>query len=1572
MFSLAAKTNNPVSVLPQKAPATFFKKADGAAFFDAVKTTPFFGSRVQAKLQVSSPADPQEKEADAVAGKVMAMAAPVAAAPVDEHEKVQRQPDAEKEKILHVKPILSADMVVQKKERAPKDALQNITYSNLVPYAVKGNLLYRSGRPPPDVSTSFQQNLSASKGAGNPLPNDTRSFMESRFNADFANVRVHTNAGALQMSSQVQAHAFTHGNDIYFNSGKYAPHTSGGKTLLAHELTHTIQQGASPAGNKVAAKLQAPVLPLQGFGHKKQSVLVQQSARDKNIIQPFTGLFNSGGFSLSTDAREYFEDSLKADVSDIRIHADFDSASLCRSKGVPAYADGNHLIFDPSNYAPDTEEGGILLANKIAESLQQRSINVPGLSVGLRQGISEVKKGAGRSPAKHTTPDTKDMLLKAGKKKPNVKQLLGKDGRVKTSGKRKKIRKGADAFAGKMPKPNPAKSPSSPAEDAAFYKVVKKANERASNQKKHDDPVAKATHAQRAAHAVPNEAESAAKKRKADGMDDVAKEDKPFDVASFKAELLKKIAEVTPQDLESVDDFKENNKIPEVKSAMAQKVVAEKDKTAGPVENATRQPLQVNEADNKKPVALPPTLKGNQPQSIGANDAAPKPKLNAEISMDAQSQSLDTEMQAGNITEGQLAKSNEPSFTNALDEKKGAQKDAKEKPLLFRRNEARELKSAQATSTAEASKTLTGMFTARGKDFDGVVKQQQTTRQKDEHARAEVILKIQAMYHKTEDTVTNLLTNAETLANTIFDTGSEKARIDFETYVDREMTAYKHKRYSGFWGGLRWGKDKLFGMPGGVNKFYVAGRQRYLEQMDQVITHVAHVITTNLNSAKLAIKNGKKQIAGYVSGLKGSLKNVGAEAAENIQDKFDSLEQTVNDKKDQLVDGLARKYVDNLKKIDDRITELKQANKGLVDKAIGLLKEVARVIKNLYNLFQTILSRISSVIGLIIADPGKFFDNLGAGFSHGFERFKNRIGEHLENGLMAWLSAQLGIANLQLPDKFDVSAVLGMVMQVVGLSYGAIRERAVVLIGEDRATLLEKTADAGANIFQRIRSGGLGALWDLIKEKLTDFKDMVWEAIKTFIKESVIKAALTFILSLLNPVAAFIKACMAIYQFIMMLVRMKDRIIDLLNSIMDAVAMIASGAVDKAAAAVEMAFAKSIPIIIGFLAALLGLNDIGSKVKGIMLRIQDKIHKVIDWVLTKAYSISKPAIEAAMRIKNKGVAMYEKGKGKVVGAGKKVVGAVANWLGIRKTFKAKDNTQHNLFLQGDKKNAELMVATTALPVRDVLKKIGPVIEKDENAQYKINYRNAQKIALNISYMIREVQVESEQGYNATKIDDLNKLFKDLSENMSELLPLISVNNNLAKTNLKVGDLLKFEDTNKYATITKFENYPNAGQDLINFELLNTGNMKNKPTGFLRSYIMDGLKSKAISTQTSTAPKRQLYLGTNPKIKSDTGQKIKERMKKTGKYDTAGHPGHFQDRYNNTEWHPLSEANLGHVINAVNWWNSNGRFTGAKSSEVAKFMNDPDNYELEDKVQNQQRGSLEAAENVRYLNPDKVI
>lgn len=97
----------------------------------------------------------------------------------------------------------------------------------------------------PGDTSNLESNLNSSKGGGSPLSGKVKTEMETGIGADFSNVRIHNDSNAVQMNKQLGAQAFATGNNIYFNEGKYNPNSQSGKHLLAHELTHTVQQGAA-------------------------------------------------------------------------------------------------------------------------------------------------------------------------------------------------------------------------------------------------------------------------------------------------------------------------------------------------------------------------------------------------------------------------------------------------------------------------------------------------------------------------------------------------------------------------------------------------------------------------------------------------------------------------------------------------------------------------------------------------------------------------------------------------------------------------------------------------------------------------------------------------------------------------------------------------------------------------------------------------------------------------------------------------------------------------------------------------------------------------------------------------------------------------------------------------------------------------------------------------------------------------------------------------------------------------------------------------------------------------------
>lgn len=136
------------------------------------------------------------------------------------------------------------DALEQEAERAA-EAVAHDAAPDVKPAATA--TLARSAAGDGALSPAIEQRIEASRGHGQPLAPAVRADMESRFGSDFGDVRTHTGAEAAELSRALDAQAFTSGSDVFFDSGRYAPAAPAGRALLAHELTHVVQQGDSPA-----------------------------------------------------------------------------------------------------------------------------------------------------------------------------------------------------------------------------------------------------------------------------------------------------------------------------------------------------------------------------------------------------------------------------------------------------------------------------------------------------------------------------------------------------------------------------------------------------------------------------------------------------------------------------------------------------------------------------------------------------------------------------------------------------------------------------------------------------------------------------------------------------------------------------------------------------------------------------------------------------------------------------------------------------------------------------------------------------------------------------------------------------------------------------------------------------------------------------------------------------------------------------------------------------------------------------------------------------------------------------
>ncbi|HUM71281.1 MAG TPA: HNH endonuclease domain-containing protein, partial [Chloroflexota bacterium] len=424
------------------------------------------------------------------------------------------------------------------------------------------------------------------------------------------------------------------------------------------------------------------------------------------------------------------------------------------------------------------------------------------------------------------------------------------------------------------------------------------------------------------------------------------------------------------------------------------------------------------------------------------------------------------------------------------------------------------------------------------------------------------------------------------------------------------------------------------------------GRNLFISKMDAVIDNVVAIIGRGMAEAKAEIANGRKRIQDYIAQLPQDLQAVGQEAADNIQSQFDQLEQSVNDKQNALIDTLASKYQEHLQAVDARIEEMKAANAGLIDKALNAIVGVIKVILELKEMLLNVLARVADAIGKIISAPIEFLGNLIGAIKQGFSQFIDNIGTHLQQGFIAWLTGTLGGAGITLPQTFDLPGILQLVMQILGISFEQIMGKVSQVLGIDIMGIygqimelvniyqeqgmvglakygLERLIGADGvealmevvRIFEVIQSGDFGQLWEIIQQHLSDLKEMIFGKIEEFIVERVVKAGITWLLSLFNPAGAFIRACKMIYDVVMFFIERGSQIMSLVNAIIDSIASIASGNIGAAANFIEQALAKAIPVAISFLSSLLGLGNISEKVQEIIQAVRTAVDGAIDKVL---------------------------------------------------------------------------------------------------------------------------------------------------------------------------------------------------------------------------------------------------------------------------------------------------------------------------------------------------------------------
>ncbi|MCF3578354.1 DUF4157 domain-containing protein, partial [Planktothrix agardhii] len=650
--------------------------------FGQISISEYIPATPQAKLVVGAPGDKYEKEADAMADKVVQ-------APPEEEGTIHLKPltesvqqRQEEDGTVHLKPLAQTIQryeqeatlhlkrlsgILQQKEIEGVVHLKSI--DNHIPSGIsqtlkQSTLISRQGNGGFAASENIETRVKSSKGGGNPLPDETRGFMEDRFGNDFSGVKVHTGSDAVQLSKDLGAQAFTHEQDVYFNSGKYSPHTDEGKKLLAHELTHTIQQTGPKAKRKsLSRKIQkksqiqrqiqpSPVKngvkknPPTSKTEDKKATTTDTKAEVTTETKTEEASVTKGDTKETAETKseerkknvEKEKEEAKKELTGEKIDKDDKGAEL---KKYLAAESLKKVETQTAKVKEDTDtvknkvksgETGENLGKLEKESGEKIESQAKQESQEAETKVKDKADEKGKQDASGQSPSKETVALPL-----QVKPGAGENSQPEQTDQPEAVppipegeAKSADTSPIAVPEVSGDQAPATPEADPAFQAVIKQSKQQADQQSSHQSPKSAAEEAQTAAV----DPDQQMREAQAGKMDDLnAKKPKPFDRKVFEDSLLEKLNLVKPKNADQADNFASSGKTDDIKNALNTEVKGAKKESGGGLPEESKAPPEPDAEAPKKVEELKPTQEvvGAVPPEIEAEKAVPKEKTEQEI-----------------------------------------------------------------------------------------------------------------------------------------------------------------------------------------------------------------------------------------------------------------------------------------------------------------------------------------------------------------------------------------------------------------------------------------------------------------------------------------------------------------------------------------------------------------------------------------------------------------------------------------------------------------------------------------------------------------------------------------------------------------------------------------------------------------------------------------------------------------------------------------------------------------------------------------------------------------------------
>lgn len=681
------------------------------------------------------------------------------------------------------------------------------------------------------------------------------------------------------------------------------------------------------------------------------------------------------------------------------------------------------------------------------------------------------------------------------------------------------------------------------------------------------------------------------------------------------------IERATPKTVKDVDEFQARGGAQGIRNSVLHNIKGQTSSVQNTYSEIGRTPKAEEPQGEPPPIPEPEAAPPTSALNLGKELVTAVPA--EDLDMRGYENEVEHQIEKEGVDVATLEQVDSGPLAEAMHTRTELKKDVKEGPAEVQKQEQIEKSNMEKELRNDETRERAEMHNVRKSKLNTVKGRQSSAKKSEEEERKKVTDHIQKIYQKAKASVEEKLSTLETVALKRFDDGQKAAADKFEYQVKREMLIFKAKRYTGasglYYSARDWWKG-IDDLPQ-VKAIFVRAKNTFIKDIDTLVKNIMTDSKKVIDECKTEIQNAEKAIAEYVQSLKPSVRKIGEKAQQEMADKLKALDNQVDTKAEELKAKLNDRREKAIKALDQKIAKMKEKLKGMASKIGNLLLQAA------LKLFKwalekagapadkivTTLERARSAFTLIIKKPVRFLGNLIEALGQGFKQFSKNILIHLKQGLISWLFGTMAKAGITMPTEFSIKAIFGLVLEILGLTPAVIKEKVAKYIGKENVERITKAWE----FISTLISKGVGGLWEMMKEYLTNLKELVIDAIQDWLITQIIKQAVLWIISLFNPVAAIIKAIMAIYKVVMFIIENIRKIIEVMVAILESLVEIATGAIGKAAGYIEKALGRLVPIVIGFLASLLGLSGISDKIRGIVQKLQARVHNALDKVIAK-------------------------------------------------------------------------------------------------------------------------------------------------------------------------------------------------------------------------------------------------------------------------------------------------------------------------------------------------------------------